>query len=66
MLSGGIGALGVDGDLTGGVVNGRRGASEREGDSFVGGGNGVRDSPEDDAVGAGEDEGLGRVVCGGG
>jgi hypothetical protein len=64
VLSGGIGALGVDRDLTGGVVSGRRGASEGKGDSFVGGGDGVRDGPEDDAVGAGEDEGLG-VVCGG-
>jgi hypothetical protein len=65
VLSGGIGTLGVEGDLTGGVVSGRRGASEGEGDSFVGGGDGVRDGPEDDAVGAGEDEGLGGVVCGG-
>jgi hypothetical protein len=65
VLSGGIGALGVNGNLTGGLVSGRRGTSEGEGDSFVGGGDGVRDGPEDDAVGAGKDEGLGGVVCGG-
>jgi hypothetical protein len=62
-VSGGIWALGVDRDLC--VVVGGRGSSEGEGDPLVGGCDWVWDGPEDDAVGAGEYEGLGGEVSGG-